>query len=276
MKIVVTGGLGFIGSHTVVELQNEGFEVIVIDNLSNSSESVLDGIFNITGKRPVFEKMDETPCDFWGLTSSKEINWHLQSYFLVFKQQVLQNNVFQEFWGSIQKQPNVSKVIKAYELTLAPLLLKENFKAGAYIAHEQKTTKIKNMTRLPFSLIKEFQMPLLKVKAFTEPEHHLAEICDDWQAFLARDTDYPAQLIHQHLQNLNIDCEKINQEALLSCCKKHLFVQWGWLLLVKITKQEKLLVKVCKIPVLSVRLSKAFILKCCSLLGITQERLNVV
>ncbi|WP_353083093.1 UDP-glucose 4-epimerase GalE [Flavobacterium sp.] len=58
MKIVVTGGLGFIGSHTVVELQNEGFEVVVIDNLYNSSESVLDGIFNITGKRPIFEKMD--------------------------------------------------------------------------------------------------------------------------------------------------------------------------------------------------------------------------
>ncbi len=58
MKIVVTGGLGFIGSHTVVELQNEGFEVIAIDNLSNSSESVLDGIFNITGKKPIFEKKD--------------------------------------------------------------------------------------------------------------------------------------------------------------------------------------------------------------------------
>ncbi len=56
--VVVTGGLGFIGSHTVVELQNEGFEVIAIDNLSNSSESVLDGIFNITGKKPIFEKMD--------------------------------------------------------------------------------------------------------------------------------------------------------------------------------------------------------------------------
>lgn len=58
MKIVVTGGLGFIGSHTVVELQNEGFEVVAIDNLSNSSEKVLDGIFNITGKRPIFEKFD--------------------------------------------------------------------------------------------------------------------------------------------------------------------------------------------------------------------------
>ena len=58
MKVLVTGGLGFIGSHTVVELQNEGFEVVTIDNLSNSSETVLDGIFNITGKKPLFEKID--------------------------------------------------------------------------------------------------------------------------------------------------------------------------------------------------------------------------
>ena len=58
MKIVVTGGLGFIGSHTVVELQNEGFDVVAIDNLSNSSEDVLEGIYNITGKKPIFEKMD--------------------------------------------------------------------------------------------------------------------------------------------------------------------------------------------------------------------------
>ncbi len=58
MKIAVTGGLGFIGSHTVVELQNEGFEVVVVDNLSNASESVLDGIYHITGKKPVFEKID--------------------------------------------------------------------------------------------------------------------------------------------------------------------------------------------------------------------------
>ena len=58
MKVLVTGGLGFIGSHTVVELQNEGFEVVAIDNLSNSSETVLDGIFNITGKKPLFVKLD--------------------------------------------------------------------------------------------------------------------------------------------------------------------------------------------------------------------------
>ncbi|TDE54147.1 UDP-glucose 4-epimerase GalE [Flavobacterium sp. GT3P67] len=58
MKILVTGGLGFIGSHTVVELQNEGFEVLVVDNLSNTSLNVLDGIQSITGKIPAFEKLD--------------------------------------------------------------------------------------------------------------------------------------------------------------------------------------------------------------------------
>jgi len=58
MKILVTGGLGFIGSHTVVELQNQGFEVVIVDDLSNTSLSVIDGIKNITGKVPVFEKLD--------------------------------------------------------------------------------------------------------------------------------------------------------------------------------------------------------------------------
>mgnify|MGYP003532983232 CR=1 FL=1 len=58
MKIVVTGGLGFIGSHTVVELQNDGFEVVIVDNLSNSSEDVLKGIVAISGKQPIFEKLD--------------------------------------------------------------------------------------------------------------------------------------------------------------------------------------------------------------------------
>ena len=50
MKILVTGGLGYIGSHTVVELLNDGYEVIVIDNLSNSKESVADKIKTITNK----------------------------------------------------------------------------------------------------------------------------------------------------------------------------------------------------------------------------------
>lgn len=59
-KILVTGGTGYIGSHTVVELQNAGYEVVIIDNLSNSNIEVLDGIEAITGIRPAFMKGDVT------------------------------------------------------------------------------------------------------------------------------------------------------------------------------------------------------------------------
>lgn len=57
-KILVTGGTGYIGSHTTVELQNNGFEVVIVDNLSNSHSGVIDRIGKITGIRPAFEKVD--------------------------------------------------------------------------------------------------------------------------------------------------------------------------------------------------------------------------
>ena len=51
-KILVTGGTGFIGSHTVVELHNAGYEVIIVDDLSNSSPKILQQIETITGSEP--------------------------------------------------------------------------------------------------------------------------------------------------------------------------------------------------------------------------------
>lgn len=58
MKILVTGGLGYIGSHVVVELQEQGYDVVIIDNLSNTSIDVLDNINSITGLKPKFEQLD--------------------------------------------------------------------------------------------------------------------------------------------------------------------------------------------------------------------------
>ena len=57
-RILVTGGTGFIGSHTTVELIQAGYDVVIVDNLSNSSADVVDGIEKITGTRPAFEKVD--------------------------------------------------------------------------------------------------------------------------------------------------------------------------------------------------------------------------
>ena len=71
-KILVTGGTGYIGSHTVVELQQAGYEVVIIDNLSNSNADVVDNIEKITGIRPTFIKLD---ClDFDGLKAAFEAN----------------------------------------------------------------------------------------------------------------------------------------------------------------------------------------------------------
>ncbi|MDR0892221.1 MAG: UDP-glucose 4-epimerase GalE [Mediterranea sp.] len=64
-RILVTGGTGYIGSHTVVELQNNGYEVIVVDNLSNSNADVIDSIEKVSGVRPAFEKLD--CCDYQAL-----------------------------------------------------------------------------------------------------------------------------------------------------------------------------------------------------------------
>ena len=57
-KIIVTGGTGYIGSHTTVELMQAGYEVIAVDNLSNSTPDVIEGIVRITGRRPTFYEAD--------------------------------------------------------------------------------------------------------------------------------------------------------------------------------------------------------------------------
>lgn len=71
-QILVTGGTGYIGSHTVVELQKAGFDVVIIDNLSNSEIGILDRIKKITGVMPKFEKLD--------LVSAPDVNNFFEKY----------------------------------------------------------------------------------------------------------------------------------------------------------------------------------------------------
>ena len=82
--VLVTGGTGYIGSHTVVELMNEGFDVVIIDNLSNSEKSVLDGIAAITGKRPYFEQFDicnkEKLSNFFNIYKRLDAIIHFAAY----------------------------------------------------------------------------------------------------------------------------------------------------------------------------------------------------
>ncbi|TCO08871.1 UDP-glucose 4-epimerase GalE [Natronoflexus pectinivorans] len=83
-QILVTGGTGYIGSHTVVELQEAGFEVVIIDNLSNSNIEVLDAITKISGQQPGFEKLDlackKSTSDFFEKYNKIEAIIHFAAY----------------------------------------------------------------------------------------------------------------------------------------------------------------------------------------------------
>jgi UDP-glucose 4-epimerase len=85
LKVLVTGGTGYIGSHTVVELQNSGYVTIIVDNLSNSTADVTDRIEKITGKRPGFVKLDL--CDAQALGNFLDLNKDIDSviHFAAFK-----------------------------------------------------------------------------------------------------------------------------------------------------------------------------------------------
>ena len=83
MKVLVTGGAGFIGSHTVVELLNEGFDVVVIDNLSNANEESLKRVEEITGKKVEFYKADVRDRDaLEEIFKTHQIDWviHFAGY----------------------------------------------------------------------------------------------------------------------------------------------------------------------------------------------------
>lgn len=83
-QILVTGGTGFIGSHTVVELQQAGFDVVIVDNLSNSKADVIDSIEKITGTRPAFECFDiadrELTHEFFRKYNNIEAIIHFAAY----------------------------------------------------------------------------------------------------------------------------------------------------------------------------------------------------
>ena len=84
-KILVTGGTGYIGSHTAVELQSKGFEVVIVDNLSNSKIEVLDSIEKITGIRPAFEQFDLSERDLTDAFFRKHTHLDAVIHFAAYK-----------------------------------------------------------------------------------------------------------------------------------------------------------------------------------------------
>lgn len=101
-----------------------------VDELILTNSSVMGPI---TPLAPILEQMAARDCDFWGLTDNLELEWHLQSYFLVLKRAVLKSDAFRSFWASVLPYKNKYQVIRSYEVGLTHFLVEQGFRASAYI-----------------------------------------------------------------------------------------------------------------------------------------------
>lgn len=106
----------------------EDLDFSSFDELVLTNSSVVGPIHPLA---PIFQRMDGTPCDFWGMTESREILPHLQSFFLVFRKQVFSSSSFREFFSSVLPYRSRLNVVLAYELGLTTYLQENGFQGGA-------------------------------------------------------------------------------------------------------------------------------------------------
>lgn len=137
-----------------------------------------DSCFGPVGSfKPMFAEMEARGLDFWGVTDSHQISYHLQSYFIVFSRKVFESGAFNSFLSGITKQASVQEVIKKYEAKLTGILTDAGFRTGAlisncFIGRHADDQTYANLPVLPLFTIASGS-PLLKVKAMTYPHTNL-------------------------------------------------------------------------------------------------------
>ena len=206
--------------------------------LEEADELVLcnDSCFSVMDFDDMFSQMSRRSCDFWGVTDSIEIQYHLQSYFLVFKKNVFTHKEFANFLNSVVRQDNVNDVIKKYEIALTPFLQNINFTSDVFIKHQEKI----NPTMKPITLL-EHNIPLIKRRIFVlygaseesvrlllfklkEHRDSYIDICNYYKKTFSRFSPLVLPYIFDGV-------------------KRFLYQK-------KISKSGNLIVKICKVPVL--------------------------
>ena len=117
----------------------ENFDYKTYDEVVICNDSVYGPLYPL---EEIFNKMSEKRCDFWGMTSGKEISYHLQSYFVVFKKHVLHSKAFKLFWDNVQVLDNKRDIIEKYEIGLTKYLISHSFKPLAYADYKPKLLNV--------------------------------------------------------------------------------------------------------------------------------------
>ncbi|MBT4522069.1 MAG: hypothetical protein HOC23_18880 [Halieaceae bacterium] len=134
-------GYDFFSYKTGLEALTMDYDEVVLCN-----DSVYGPFFNLSD---LFRKMANVECDFWGVTESYEIAHHLQSYFLVFRQSVIDAPSFWEFWRTMEILSDRRQVIQSYEIGLSQKLLSRGFSSACVIQTANQSFGRRIMRSLP-------------------------------------------------------------------------------------------------------------------------------
>ena len=162
--------------------------------LENYDEMIIcnDSIYGpMTNIEDIFDYMELRNYDFWGLTENYHSNYHLDSYFMVFNQNIIKNCKFQEFWKSITPELGA----KSYETILTPFLTELGFIGNSYIKNYKKEDQL----AYPLHLLKYNKMPFIRIKSLKNPEDNLKEPLFYIDSRIKNKTGYDIKLINKHL-----------------------------------------------------------------------------
>ena len=120
---------------------------------------------------PVLERMLRTPSDVWSLTDSRQFGWHPQSYFVGYRNGVLEEPALRGFWRSVRVHSSKDEIIRRYELGLGRVLLREAFStAVAFPSESVGTNNGENPTIRAWRALLDAGFPMVKRQLLTEPE----------------------------------------------------------------------------------------------------------
>ena len=124
----------------------------------------------IVPMKNIFDKMQDEECDFWGITDSGLIAYHLQSYFLVFRKSILQSLVFSRFWDEVKILEDKNEIIKQYEVGISQTLLKESYSFNVYTQYKVNTNdnSIRLLKRLWGKPYKIFRLLFFPYRYYSE------------------------------------------------------------------------------------------------------------
>ncbi|MEM6484078.1 MAG: rhamnan synthesis F family protein [Pseudomonadota bacterium] len=203
-----------------------------IDEVLICNDSVYGPLFPFA---EMLDSMDEKNLDFWGASSSKEIRWHLQSFFIVFRKSALNASAFREFWSNVKSLGDKQRIIREYEIGLTQSLRKAGMIGGSYVGpqpHEKSLlagiahygTRLRKRVldrrfyvNLPtalkqgalisenplhdnwLQLIECYRFPFVKVQLLRDNPKSSSSV-SSYAPSMQRLTDYPVALIRSHLK----------------------------------------------------------------------------